>query len=271
MNADLTRGIFMHRYNRVMRAGTTLTRLALIFCALNLPLFGQDSPGAPARMTVWSGVYSQAQATQGQAVYTARCGRCHGDDLNGAAVGTSLIGDRFLQFWREDTVESLFIKIRDTMPRNSLGTMKDEEYLNVTAYILQRNGFPTGSMEMTPETMRASRIEGKDGPQPLPTNSMIQVVGCMTRDGDTWTLTKATSPVRTRTADKISPDELKTAQNTPLGTATFRLQNFSLLGSFNPEAHQGHTMLAKGPLLRRSNTEIISITALETVGGSCGP
>jgi hypothetical protein len=99
---------------------------------------------------------------------------------------------------------------------------------------------------------------------------MIQVVGCMTADGDNWTLTQATSPVRTRVSDVISPDELKVAQSTPLGTATLRLQNLVMLGSFQPERHKGHTMLAKGPLLRRSNVEIISITALEMVRDRCG-
>ena len=219
---------------------------------------------------MWTGVYSEAQATQGQTTFASRCSRCHGSDLNGGAVGTSLIGDRFMQFWREDTVASLYIKTRDTMPRNAGGSLSEEEYVNLTAFILQKNGFPPGAIDLKPDTMRAIHIEGKDGPQPLPTNSMIQVVGCMTADGDNWTLTQATSPVRTRVSDVISPDELKAAQSTPLGTATLRLQNLVMLGSFQPELHKGHTMLAKGPLLRRSNVEIISVTALEMVRDRCG-
>ena len=244
-----------------------ITLLALIFGVMNSSALAQS---APARATVWTGIYSEAQATQGQNVFAARCSRCHGADLNGGAVGTSLIGDRFMQFWREDTVASLYIKIRDTMPRNSGGSLSDDEYVNVTAYILQRNGFPAGSAELKPETMRVIHIEGKDGPQPLPTNSMIQIVGCMTADGDNWTLTQATSPVRTRVSDAVSPDELKVAQSTPLGSATLRLQNLVMLGAFKPELHKGHTMLAKGPLLRRSNGEAISVTALEMVGERCG-
>jgi mono/diheme cytochrome c family protein len=240
----------------------------LLNLAFALFLFQQAE--TPARTTVWTGVYSDAQATQGQTIFASRCSRCHGSDLNGGAVGTSLIGDRFMQFWREDTVSSLFIKIRDTMPRNAGGSLSDEEYVNLTAFILQKNNFPSGVTELKPDAMRAIHIEGKEGPQPLPTNSMIQVVGCMTQDGDNWTLTQATSPVRTRVSDAISPDELKVAQSTPLGTATLRLQNLVMLGSFKPELHKGHTMLAKGPLLRRSNAEIISVTALEMVGDRCG-
>ena len=251
-----------------MRTNATLiTMLALMLGAMNSSIFAQS---APPRTTVWTGVYSDAQATQGQNEFAARCSRCHGTDLNGGAVGTSLIGDRFMQFWREDTVASLYIKIRDTMPRNSGGSLSEEEYVNVTAYILQKNGFPAGSADLKSEAMRAIHIEAKEGPQPLPTNSMVQIVGCMTQDGDNWTLTQSTSPVRTRVSDAVSADELKIAQSTPLGTATFRLQNLVMLGSFKPEGHKGHTMLAKGPLLRRSGAEAISVTALEMVGERCG-
>jgi mono/diheme cytochrome c family protein len=256
-----------------MRAIKHLTMLAFIFAALNLSTFGQDAADKQAprnRTTVWNGVFSPDQATQGQTIFSARCSRCHGNDLSGGAVGTSLIGNRFMQFWSEGTVASLFTTIRDTMPRNAGGTLTEEEYVHVTAFILQRNGFPAGSSELKPAAMSEIHIEAKEGPKPLPNNAMIQVIGCMTPDGDAWTLTKATSPVRTRTPNVISPEERKAAQNTPLGTATFRLQNLVLLGSFQPEAHKGHTMLAKGPLLRRSNGEMISVTALEMVGEGCG-
>src|SRR5438128_4683536 len=181
----------------IMRVSGIFTALALVFGAMSFWTFGQSASGnpptaVPERMTVWSGIYSEAQAAQGQTVFTARCARCHGNDLNGGAVGTSLIGDRFMQFWREDNVSSLFTKIRDTMPRNSGGSLSDEEYVQVTAFILQKNGFPAGPAELKPETMLSIQIEGKEGPKPLPTNSMIQVVGCMTPDGsDGWTLTQA--------------------------------------------------------------------------------
>jgi hypothetical protein len=62
---------------------------------------------------------------------------------------------------------------------------------------------------------------------------------------------------------------LKIAQNTPLGTATWRLQNLVLLGMFTPETHIGHKMMAKGPLIRRSSGEMLSVTALQMVDERC--
>ena len=258
-----------------MQPRKVTTVLALMLGAVNLLAFSQSptgiqGTGSPERITVWNGVFTESQATRGQAVYSTRCERCHGNDLTGGAVGTSLKGDRFMQFWREDNVDSLFSKIRDTMPRNS-ASLGAEEYLNVTAFILQKNDFPAGAAELKPETMRSIHIEGKDGPKPLPTNSMIQIVGCMTAAGDGWTLTQVSAPTRTRTSDAISPEELMAARNAEPGTATFRLQNLLMLGELKPEVHKGHKMLAKGPLLRRSNAEFISVTALDMVADRCGP
>src|SRR5215831_19344351 len=147
------------------------------FWAIGLSAFGQSGID---RLTVWSGVYTEAQATQGQAMFGARCERCHGNDLTGGATGTSLIGERFMQFWREDNLDSLFKKISETMPRNAGGTLSDAEYVHVTAYILQKNGFPPGPSDLKVESMHSIHIEAKDGPKPLPNNSMIQIVGCMT-------------------------------------------------------------------------------------------
>ena len=37
------------------------------------------------------------------------------------------------------------MKIRDTMPRNTPGTISEEVKIEILAYLLQQNGFPAGS------------------------------------------------------------------------------------------------------------------------------
>jgi len=95
-------------------------------------------------------------------------------------------------------------------------------------------------------------------------------VGCMTPDGDNWTLTSAGALHRLRNSEKSTPEELKAAADKPLGSQTFRLQNLTMLGAFDPEAHKGHKMMAKGSYVRSSNMERISVTELEMLGASCG-
>src|SRR5262245_29867956 len=77
----------------------------------------------PAR-TVWDGVYTDAQASRGQALYQRRCAKCHLADLTGAAdaggadgeVPAPLVGPVFLDRWNNQPLGALFDTMRRTMP-----------------------------------------------------------------------------------------------------------------------------------------------------------
>src|SRR5437764_4314356 len=117
-----------------------------------LALAGVAQSQTPARRTIWSGVYTTAQASRGEAVYKANCSRCHGEDLtsNPQAV---LNGNDFLQRWREDTADGIFTFIRTSMPPTRRGTprvpLEDNQYLDVLTYIFKANDFPAGERELT--------------------------------------------------------------------------------------------------------------------------
>src|SRR5688572_22728921 len=68
----------------------------------------------PAR-TVQDGVYTDAQASRGQALYAQRCAGCHGPALAGAQA-PPLTGEAFTSKFRTEPLSALFIKIRYTMP-----------------------------------------------------------------------------------------------------------------------------------------------------------
>jgi len=224
------------------------------------------------RKTIWNGVYTDAQATTGQPIYEEFCRGCHGVNLEGGASqgAPPLRGEKFMENWREDNLGSLFTKIRTTMPRRDSKVLTDGEALHLVAYILRANEFPTG-FELTHNVLSATQIERKDGPKPLPNYSVVQVVGCLTPDGDNWTLTMAGQPSRNRNSEKATGEDLKAAAGAPLGTLTFRLQNFAMLGAFQTEVHKGHKMLAKGALIRQASGDRISLTELEMVSPTCAP
>ena len=232
-------------------------------------------PSGTEQSTVWSGIYTEAQAARGQAVYESnRCTGCHGDSLEGGRAGRPdppLKGERFMERWREDSLHSLFTRMSTLMPRNDPGILSDGEYLDILAYILQSNGCPTGPDELNASVLPTIRIQGKDGPRPLPHRATVQVIGCMTQgEGDDWMLTMAPPAIRARSLDTTTPEELKAAELKPLGTLTFQLQNLLMLGAFEPNDHKGHKMLAKGVLLRQSDDARISLILLEMVAPSCG-
>jgi mono/diheme cytochrome c family protein len=226
--------------------------------------------GRAQQKTVWDGMYSDSQATNGLAVYNQYCASCHSPNLGGGANqgAPPLKGEKFMENWREDSLESLYTKIRTTMPRRDPKSLSENETIDIVAYIMQANEFPSGSA-LNADGLKVTQIQRKDGPKPLPNYAIIQVVGCMTQEGDAWTLTKASAPSRIRISEKSTPEELKAAETKPLGSLTFRLQNLAMLGAFNAESHKGHKMMAKGPLIRQAGSERISVTELEMVGSSC--
>ena len=224
-----------------------------------------------AGKTVLDRVFTDAQAKRGEAAYAMSCAGCHGEDLSGRAMGP-LRGDHFLDRWREDNLDVLFTHIRTRMPANAAGSLSEAAYLDILAYILQVNGFPAGSQELTAAVVANTRLVGKNGPQPLPSNTLVQSVGCLTRQGDEWMLIQASEPVRTPDAETTTPEELKRAAALPLGAGTLRLQNLDeLRPGFRADPWAGHKVQAKGVLIRQPNRDRINVLSLESVSPVCTP
>src|SRR5689334_12162508 len=101
------------------------------------------------RRSVWSGVYTTAQAEKGKEEYQRSCIRCHNANLDGVQDAEllgdfgprfSLRGTDFMERWREDTAQSLFDIIKKGMPpRNEPKykpvEMSDETIVDLVAYI----------------------------------------------------------------------------------------------------------------------------------------
>ena len=221
--------------------------------------------------TVLDGIFTGGQAKRGEAVYGMNCAGCHGEDLYGRAMGP-LRGDHFLDRWREDSLNVLFTHIRTRMPANAAGSLSEAAYLDILAYILQVNGFPEGSRELTAAVVTDTRLVGKNGPQPLPSNTLVQVVGCLARQGDEWMLLQAGEPVRTQDAENTTTEELNRAAALPLAAGTLRLQNLDeLRPGFRPDPWSGHKVQAKGVLIRQPNRDRINVLSLESVSPACTP
>jgi mono/diheme cytochrome c family protein len=248
-----------------------LTVSALILVSLACCASSAQSPG---RKTVWDGVYTAAQAARGKEAYTENCSKCHGDTLAGTA-NNALQGTDFMDRWREDNVESLFLFIQTSMPpsRNRAiprVPLDDKIYLDVISYVMQANSFPPGTDELKAAATPGIQIEGRDGPRPLPSGALAVVVGCMTQAGTGWTLTHSTDPIRTRSSEVTPVEELKMLQDKPSSQYTFRLANFGYIGGdFKPEQHAGEKMVAKGTLVRQLGAERINLTSMTTLAPSC--
>ena len=224
------------------------------------------SIAAPAA-TVLDGVYSDAQAGRGAALYQARCAGCH----DGADVdGPPLTGDPFIDRWREDSLASLFDFIRTNMPQDAPGKLDDAAYRDLLAYLLQANKYSSGK-ELTPESLPAIDLVGHSGPQPLPTNAVIRATGCLSQGANNaWMLANAAEPKRTRAADHSTPEELASSAAASLGSQSFKLQNLEDLPAFHGDALKGHKVLVKGVLIRQTGNDRINVGLIENLASACG-
>ena len=96
--------------------------------------------------------YSTAQAARGESVYGSTCGACHQPG--------SLIGQAFVETWNDRRVYDFYALVRGTMPLDNPGGLKDQEYLDVIAYLLKANHAPAGSDSLAVDTvaLRAHKI-----------------------------------------------------------------------------------------------------------------
>ena len=184
---------------------------------------GLCTASAQGTGTVLDGVYTTEQAARGQRAYGDSCMACHeGIDQD----GPDLKGSAFVDRWRGDRLEVLFTQISTRMPGNRPGGLSENTYVDILAFLLEGNGFPAGSRELTADVIKSVQLVGKDGPKPLPNLTVVRVVGCLTSGpNDTWILTNASEPVRSRSINETTPEELKSSAASPLGAQKFRLQN----------------------------------------------
>jgi len=109
--------------------------------------------------TVWSGVYTEAQAYRGEKVADTTCIGCHGPGLDGGDSGPKLVGDVFLANWSSQPVSELFNWIRQAMPPEAAGTLSKDDTAAVVAYILKQNKMPAGKQPLPNESEDLRRIQ----------------------------------------------------------------------------------------------------------------
>ena len=98
------------------------------------------------------GVHTAAQAASGRAIYERECAACHQANLQGSFEAPQLAGESFLRFWADLSPADLLVRISGSMPPGEEGSLTDEEYLDVVAYLLEANGAPAGAMALTETT-----------------------------------------------------------------------------------------------------------------------
>jgi mono/diheme cytochrome c family protein len=90
--------------------------------------------------------YTTQQAQRGLQAYTQACRDCHGANLDdGEFGGAPIRGSYFDQRFGGGPASALFGYIQTAMPPDRPGQLSLGTYADITAYLLERNGYPAGS------------------------------------------------------------------------------------------------------------------------------
>ena len=98
--------------------------------------------------TTNDGVGTDAQVKRGNEVYQAQCAACHDAQLAGSGTAPALAGTDFAANWKDESVGSLFERIRATMPADNPGSLKREQVADLIAFILNFNKYPLGTADL---------------------------------------------------------------------------------------------------------------------------
>jgi hypothetical protein len=244
-------------------------RVLAALCIAAGAVSSSHAQGVPDRAAtisdIWQGVFTEAQADSGAAVFEAHCAVCH--DTGQLGEAPALTTDTFLRSWEGHTAGRLYSKILETMPPADVESVTAERKLDVLVFILRENGFPTGARELTTDrdALERIRIVPKGGPAPLRSGAMVQVVGCLASAPNRgWLLANGTEPEAT-VLDRAGDGASDASRTRPLGTHTIRL-----LAVFpRPDALIGHRVEAKGLLVRSGNDIVVNVVTLRSAAPVC--
>lgn len=113
------------------------------------------APGAAQTTPAPMPSFTSAQVTLGGRVYTQSCQGCHGNKLQGGR-SPALVGEKFLAKWADGQrpAADLHGYIAKRMPLNKPGSLTKVQALNVTAYVLSRNGYKAGKRSLTTTALK---------------------------------------------------------------------------------------------------------------------
>jgi mono/diheme cytochrome c family protein len=119
--------------------------------------------GAPA--SALTGVFDEAQAVRGQALYYAHCLSCHGEAMAGLDQAPPLAGPQFTGIWDGEPLAALVERI-ETMPPSNPEILTRAEAVDLLSYMLWYNGLPLGEQPLSAEPGVLNRMKFQSPPLP---------------------------------------------------------------------------------------------------------
>ena len=118
-------------------------RAATVIALLLSSLSAAAAASATTSGRTLPALFTDHEAVQGRIVFEQHCATCHGENLRGK-IGPAVIGPHIGSTADHTTVSIMFNVIVAEMPADDPASLTHQEYTDVMAYVLQRNGYPAG-------------------------------------------------------------------------------------------------------------------------------
>ena len=136
---------------RKLGAGAALG-IAMLFASSNASAGSATPSGGPL-----PALFTAREAGQGRIVFEQQCAGCHGDNLRGK-IGPAIIGPSLGSVADHTTVSIMFNVIAAEMPAGAPASLSHQDYTEVMAYLLQRNGYPAGAHPLSYAAVEAADV-----------------------------------------------------------------------------------------------------------------
>ena len=119
-----------------------------VLAATSFTVTGYAAGGGQDGSSAWGGVFTDEQVARGEKAYEQECAACHLDDLLGDGIAPPLVGVPFSFRWTDLSVGDMYMAIRTTMPQGAPASLSPQGYVDIVAFMLAKNDFPSGSEEL---------------------------------------------------------------------------------------------------------------------------
>ena len=236
---------------------------------LAAPASAQNHPAPSDPVIDPSAPMTIAQVRRGEELYAGKCANCHGVKLEGK-TSTPLTGPVFAGKWAEQTAKDLFARVR-TMPYGAANSLNEGQYLNLTAFILAKNGAETGAGDLPAASAALAKVKAVQGggaqakadTGPVSKTTTIRPIGDIIGAGPTQDELTAAGP---KTSDWLFTNHdyqgqryVDLNQITPANVGNLKPVCMYQVGDMNP--FPTNPLIYKGQMFITSRDATVSIDA----------
>jgi len=139
---------------RAPKVGVSSLMLGIVASFAAIAALPQRAMAQKTTRSTRTGVFTAEQAQAGREVFVGACTGCH--------TSASHTGAAFLTKWAGRPLSELYGFVSTRMPKANPGSLSEDEYVVVVAYVLKINGMPAGKTELSadPDALNAIRFDG---------------------------------------------------------------------------------------------------------------